>query len=72
MEKTGEWTRDPVSKMGAHALAENTPNTTPKLIRLICQICQRFGEIIEKRLHRASIVREEEYHMPRSNYIRHK
>ena len=27
-----------VSKMGTHALAKNTPNTTPKLIWLICPI----------------------------------
>ena len=61
-----------VSKMGAHALAESTPNTTSKLIRLICPICPKVWEIVEKRLYQASVVREEEYHMPRSNYIRHK
>ena len=38
-----------VSKMGAHALIENTPNTTPNLSRLIFPICPKVWEIVEKK-----------------------
>ena len=37
--------KDSVSKMGAHALAENTPNTTPNFIRLFGMV----WEIVAKK-----------------------
>ena len=45
------------SKMFSNSLAENIPNT-PKFIRPICPIGKKLQDKFEKRLHRASSVRE--------------
>ena len=42
------------AKMGTDSSAKNTP----KFIRIICQIVQKVWDIVEKRLHRASVVSE--------------
>ena len=41
-----------IAKMGADSLAKNTPNT-PTIIR---QIYTKDWEIVEKRVHRASVI----------------
>ena len=54
MEKYGQGTHS--TNMGADKLTENTPNA-PKLMSKLSAQAQKFGILMKKKLHWASVVR---------------